>query len=117
MAIIYMYFEIMLEVDECFVRIRFKYNSIGNSLVRLGVIAYPENLSDVRKTKVVSDFRKTFLGQSVCMLEMRIVSDFSGQCFGYHIPDIVSDIRKAIGFVMTLCLSRVRLKLYMKRNI
>ena len=33
--------------------------------------------------------------QYVFMLEIRNVSDFSSQCFGHHISDIVSYIRKA----------------------
>ncbi len=31
----------------------------------------------------------------VCTLETQNVSDFSSQCFGYHISDIILDIRKA----------------------
>ncbi len=41
------------------------------------------------------------------MLEMRNVSNISSQCFGYHISEIVSDIRKAFGFVMTLPLTEI----------
>ena len=61
-----------------------------------------QQLQDIRKTypKVVSDFWRNFSDintcvQYVCMLEIRNVSDFSSQCFGYHISDIASDIRKA----------------------
>ncbi len=62
-----------------------------------GIITYPKGLSDIRKTcpKVVSDFR-TFkdikIYRATC-LYVRNVSDFLSQFLGYHISDIVSDIR------------------------
>ncbi len=68
--------------------------------VKRVVISHPKSLSDIRKiySKVVTDFRINFFGyqnlQYACMLEIQNISDFSSQCFGYHISDIVSDIRK-----------------------
>ncbi len=49
--------------------------------------------------QAVQDFRRIFLDQNspfnyFYMLEIRNVSDFSSRCFGRHISDIVSDIRK-----------------------
>ncbi len=65
---------------------------------------YSESLSDIRKTypKYPIRFQKyIFLGRIsklavvfVCMLEIQNVLDFSSQCFGYGISDIVSDVRK-----------------------
>ncbi len=65
--------------------------------IRRGVIRNPKSLSEIRKThpKAVSDFIlfSDLTARVYTMLHLIFgnVSDFSSQCFGYHI----SDIRKA----------------------